>query len=439
MTDVSSPSHRAIYYWGFINCFLLIFQQFGNAILQPLGAQKLIYGSMVGWIITALWTKRATIRIPAAIAFILVIQVWFGICTMHAQAKLGMHVVFNGMDLLLAVYALIFVQSSCLVWFAPEARRSLGRVIIVICVLSPFFAFLQFAGFGPAQQLAAIIRSAEIAFAIGSGDEVIRAPGLHSNIGNAVVYSCAVAVAIVSVVQYRVIRWYELFAIGMLFLGSLLVQVRNQLALILIAGVWVLIALIKAYRSKGTLIGGLGVGAIMAFLLTRKDAFGYFFQQGTGTLDFRRDFLWPQAYNVLKYEPIFGIGVEPAFAGWSTQVFPNRWLTHSVIDNGFLLAAIFGGWPGMMLLVVTCAAALFGALRLLAAPHEDGWHLAFKRMLLMIVLFFITGMYWGTLWANPITMAVFFVMAGLAMPSMKSEQLEYADYEAARQVTAGRS
>lgn len=414
--DRVSPSFRILYAWGLFNMLLVMFQQFANYIMNPIGAQKFIYASMVLWIAVAFFTGKGNLRIPITIGFVLLLQVWFSICTMHAEITLAQTTVFNGMDLLLAVYCLCFFQAQAMVWMAPECRRVIGRFLIIVTVLSPIMAVLQFVGFGPALAYAGLVRSADITYSIGN-EATVRAPGMHANIGTAISYACNSALMITTVLYFRKFKWFEIAAIFLLFLSTLLVQVRNQLPAIMLTALWLAVMIVRRYGAKGILLNLFGATALVGVLLAKQDSFGYLFQGGTGTLDYRREVLWTQAYQILNERPIFGIGVEPAFAGWSTQVLPNKWVSTTVIDNGWLLAACFGGLPAIALLAMTILSGLGTSIAAIFQPAEDGWHEAFRMAVVGTFIFFGTGLFWGSLWANPINTSFYFIIAGLAMNS----------------------
>jgi hypothetical protein len=331
--------------------------------------------------------------------------------------------IFTAMDILLYVYAIAFLQAACLVWFAPEVRRIIGRTIVGICVLSSVVSLVQFMNFGPALEYANLVRgNVEIVFiASGSAEESIRSPGLFSNIGTAAVYGALISVVITTALEYRKLRWYEYAAVGMLALSTVLVQVRTILPLIAICFLYIAVRVIKTQGRTGILGVSLALLGVVGFFILRIENFSYITGAGGATMDFRQDVLWTQAWQIAEERFWTGIGIEPAFAGWTTQVLPNKWVQITLIDSGYLIALCFGGYPGMLLLILTCVASLTGSLRLMKAPDEDGWHRAFKLLTFWLVLFFSLALYWGTQWVNPAICAVYFILAGLSMPSIRSD------------------
>lgn len=421
--DRLSPAHTALYWWGLLNIYLCLAQQFLNYIANPLGLNKLTYASMVLWVLIAIWVKKAPLRIPLSIGLVILLAVWFNICTVHAEATIARMTIFTAMDILLYVYAIAFMQAACLVWFAPEVRRIIGRTIVGICVLSSFVSFVQFLNFGPAIEYANLVRgNIEIVFiASGSAEESIRSPGLFSNIGTAAVYGALISVVITTALEYRKLRWYEYVSVGMLALSTVLVQVRTILPLIAICFLYIAVRVIKTQGRAGILGVSLAFLGVVGFFILRIENFSYITGAGGATMDFRQDVLWTQAWQIAEERFWTGIGIEPAFAGWTTQVLPNKWVQITLIDSGYLIALCFGGFPGMLLLILTCVASLTGSLRLLRAPDEDGWHRAFKLLTFWLVLFFSLALYWGTQWVNPAICAVYFILAGLSMPSIRSD------------------
>lgn len=422
--DQASPAYQAMLVWGMINCVLVIAQQYLNFIFNPIGAQKFTYVSTGLWVAAILATRRAPLRIPLAMAAILIMQIWLTICSVRGQLVLATLTPTNAMDFLWLVYVVGFFQASMLVWFAPQVRRTLGLLLLTMCCVSAGIAYLQFLNIGPAISISQVIRAADIVFTGAEGtEEIIRAPGLHSQIGGAVVWGCAAAMMWACRIYFKGLRWYDVLVVSMLIGSAVLVQVRNQMVLVSIIALWIVGIAVKKYGPKAAAAtGGLftvGIGAVLA----NPENFGYLLKAGTGTLDYRRERLWPQAVNVLNQQPIFGIGVEPAFCGWTTQVFPNKWLSISLVDNGFYLIGIWGGWPAIAMLGMVLAISTVSSIHMLYQKHEDYWHAGFRYATAVIALFMLTGMVWGGLYANPVATGFYFIVIGLAMPSYRSDGL----------------
>lgn len=417
--DTGAPAYQALYYWGLLNCVLVFAQQYLNFILNPIGAQKFTYISTGLWVFVALWTRRAPLRLPFFIMIMMILQVWLSICSLRGQMVVGTMTVPNAMDFVFLVYVLAFIQAAMLVWFAPESRKVFGLVTIIISVISSFTAFLQFFGLGPAIELARKIREADIVFAGAEQSEIIRAPGLHSAVGNAVVWPCAAALMVAVVIKYRPIKWTDIVAVMLLLGSATIIQIRNQMLLVAVCAIWIFY---WAYKKHGqrVLVAGVSVAcAVVMFIALQPDRFGYLLQ-GTDTLDFRQTRLWPQARYVLQEQPYFGIGVEPAFAGWTTQVLPNKWMNVGLIDNGFYLMGIWGGYPAIGILALMLIIGLASAIVALHQPNEDYWHEAFKLATVALMIFNLTGMFWGSLFANPVPVGVMFTCAGLSLNSYRS-------------------
>lgn len=417
--DTGAPAYQALYVWGLLNCVLVFAQQYLNFILNPIGAQKFTYISTGLWIAAALWTRRAPLRLPFFIIIMMVLQMWLSFCSLRGEMVVGTMTVPNAMDFVFLVYVLAFIQASLLVWFAPECRRIFGLITIIISVMSSFTAFLQFFGVGPAIELARKIREADIIFAGAEQSEVIRAPGLHSAVGNAVVWPCAAALMVAVIVKYRPYKWYDVVAF-MLMLGSAtIIQIRNQMLLVVICAGWIYLWAYRSYGRKVLTAGATLLTSALMFIALQPDRFAYLLQ-GTDTLDFRQNRLWPQARYVLQEQPFFGIGVEPAFAGWTTQVLPNKWMNIGLIDNGFYLIGIWGGYPAIGILAIMLVIGLASSVFALHKPNEDYWHEAFKLATVALMIFNLTGMFWGSLFANPVPVGVMFICAGMSLNSYRS-------------------
>ncbi|MBL8087056.1 MAG: hypothetical protein JNM85_03170 [Chthonomonas sp.] len=422
--DRLAPAHKTLYYWGVVNLFFALGQQFLNYILSPIGANKFTYSSILVWLVVAVVSKRATLRFPLFLVIMLVLAVWFNITTLYAETQVARFTIFTAMDTMLYVYALAFLQAAALVWFAPEVRRVYGRVMVVIVVLSSVVALTQFLNFQPTIAYANMVRQFDIVFTTGEREETIRSPGLFSNIGTAAVYGMIVSIMVTTALEFRKMKWYEYTAVAFMMLSTLLVQVRTLLPFILICAVYLLVRFMRLYGAKGLGVVVLGITAVLGFVAYKADSFEYLFSSSNATMAYRKEVLWTQAYQILDEYPLTGIGIEPAFAGWTTQILPNKWVETPLIDSGFWIAGCYGGWPAIGLIIMCLIAALLGAIRLLRAPDEDGWHRAFKLGVLWLVILFTVAMYWGSQWVNPAICTVYFVFAGLSLPSARSEGID---------------
>ncbi|MBS1705383.1 MAG: hypothetical protein JST40_05885 [Armatimonadetes bacterium] len=412
--DRIAPAHNALVAWGMANCFLLMAQQYLTFIMTPLGAQKFTFASIMVWVGVALWTNKAPLRVPVGLAFMLILSAWFSFTTMYNQVTIARTTVFNGMDLLLSVYALAFFQGSMLVWIAPHSRRIMGISTLVVGIASCLLAILQFEGVGPALAIYKRIRDADMIQQVVEG-EIIRAPGLHSNIGNVIAYGLMGALMLAAISKYRALKWYEFAGICLFLLSTLLVQVRNQLPVVGLISIWLAVILLRRYRLAGGVVGAVMLAAVIVFFLARQDQFGYILNAGASTLEYRQTVLWPQGFHILSQRPLVGIGVEPAFVGWTTQIFPNKWMAVGLMDNGWLVAGIFGGYPAIALLGLTVFCFLLASIRSSNEPAEDYWQLAFRYGMVAVSVFFATGMFFGTLWGNPNSVNLFFILAGLSL------------------------
>lgn len=417
LRDRLSPAHQALYFWGMGNIFLVLICQFMNILTGPIGVQKFAYASMGAWFIVGLATKKIPLRLPLGIIFMLLLQIWFAITTLVASVYIARATIFTAFDILLLVYFMSFLQAQGLVWLDPRCRRVFGRIMLIVMIASAFIAVAQFVGFGPAQAIGKMIRDADSLQAIADAEtgDILRTPGLHSNIGMAVAYGTISIVMLCSILYFRKFKFYEVASILALIASLVVVQVRNQALAIGLTILFLGWIIAKRYKVWGVLTNILVALAAVGVIFAKRESFGYLFEGGTGTLDYRRDVLWTQAWNILNQHPVIGIGIEPGFAGWTTQILPNKWMQVGLMDNGWLIAGAFGGYPGMFLLGLVVLTGLIGSLRAAVAPAEDVWHFAFKLGTIAMMIFFTTGLFWGTVWCNPLTASLFFVLAGLSM------------------------
>jgi O-antigen ligase len=276
---------------------------------------------------------------------------------------------------------------------------------------------LQFANVGPAIALANIlIGYTDITNWAGQGG--VRAIGIFPGAILPVHYNLIVIGIIGAALFYRKLKSREITLIVILIGVMLMSQVRNATVLIALTLLPLIVLFVKKHRYQALPYVVAGVIVLLLMIIFGGDRFQYLFSGDTSTFDYRREVLWPQAFNILENRPWFGIGVEPALAGFPV-VSSDRWSDAIILDNGYLVAVAFGGIPALTLLIMAAVFGLIGSIRLVARktddPMEKGW--AYAQF--VIALAFGYGMLFGNMITNISLGLFYFIMAGMAMPKIE--------------------
>ena len=411
--------------WGIGNVMLALVQMFFSPFGTQLGLNvgelnKYFMLSYVSWIYVAMLRRATPLRIPAPMIFLILVQIWFTVCSTVAQIQLGRNVEFVAPDYALVSFLLAFVQGAMLVSMAPDFRKTMAKILIGLCLVSAFVALLQFIDFAPAIAFANIMVGLEdITNWAGQGG--IRAVGVFPGVILPVHYNLMVIGIVGAALIYRKLRPLEIALVIVLTGVMFMSQVRNATVLIALIMLPLIVLFVKRHRYVALPYVVLGVIALLVMVFYGGDRFQYLFSGDTSTFDYRREVLWPQAYNILEHRPWFGIGVEPAFAGFPA-VAGDRWSDAIILDNGYLVAIAFGGIPALTFLILAAVTGVIGAVKLVLRKTEDRWEKGYAFAALVVALAFGYGMYFGNMITNISLGLFYFVMAGMAMPVLPREK-----------------
>jgi O-antigen ligase len=198
-------------------------------------------------------------------------------------------------------------------------------------------------------------------------------------------------------------------------------QVRNATVLIALVLLPLIALFVKRHKYAALPYVVAAMVVLLVMIIYGGDRFQYLFSGDTSTFDYRQDVLWPQAFNIIENRPWFGIGVEPAFAGFPVLA-TDRWSNAIILDNGYLVAGSFGGIPAITLLVMAVGTAIYGGIKLVARKTQDRWEKGFAVSSLIIALAFGYGMLFGNMFTNISIGIFYFVVAGMAMPTVREER-----------------
>ncbi len=412
--------------WGIGNILLAVLQMFLSPVGLLIGVNigdlnKYFMLSLGGWIAVALLRRAAPLKLPATMFFLILVQVWFTVSTFVAQVQMGRHIEFIAPDYSLVVFLLAFVQGAMLVSIAPELRKVMAKGLIILCLTSAVVAVLQFLNVGPAIAFANIMVGMEdITNWAGQGG--VRAVGIFPGVILPVHYNL-IAIGIISAALfYRKLNAPEITLIVVLIGVMLMSQVRNATVLIALVLLPLIVLFVKRHRYAALPYVVAGVLVILVMVFFGGDRFQYLFSGDTSTFDYRREVLWPQAYNILENRPWFGIGVEPALAGFPT-VSSDRWTDAIILDNGYLVTVSFGGIPALTFMILSIVSAILGSIALVRRKTEDRWEKGYAVAAFVVSLAFGYGMLFGNMITNISLGMFYFIIAGMAMPTVREESL----------------
>lgn len=417
-------SERAMTAWGLLNIGIIFISMF---LASPVGAMigihvgnlnKYFMFSIAGWIMVALLRNLAPLRLPGALILMILVQIWFTVSSVVSQIQLSRSLEFSAPDYSLMSFLLCFIQGSMLVYFAPQIRVLLKRLIVGVCLLSAFVAILQFMNFGPAIAYASlIIPSQDITNWAGQGG--IRAVGIFSGLVFQTSYSLIAIGLIASSLCSRKLTVLEIGAIVLLTGTMFMAQMRSLLPMIAVVLIPLIVFFVRKHRISSMPYVVLGTIALAVLIWKGGDRFDYMFSGDRSTFNWRTDVLWPQAWSIFAERPWFGVGVEPAFAGFTTLV-TGRWSSGYIMDNGYLVALAFGGLPALTLLILSLLAGLYSSIKLLRRRNVSSIEQGFAIVSVTVVLMFGFGMFFHNMFMNMSMSLLYFILIGLALPSRPS-------------------
>jgi hypothetical protein len=427
-SDIRTDSTKSLVYWGFANCMFTFVLLLLLALGQHVAIAELTKYHLLNigvWLMVTFSTRRLPLRVPAAVIILLILQVWFAVCTLLAEVQ-----VVRPYPIVLTYYhvlsiVLCFLQASVLVYLDERTRNWFANACIVIAGASSFVAIGQLFGIGAFIAIGNnVMAFAELSSFATEGDSTIRAIGFLP-FGHGTTLCLITALLIAGRLTKRNLNALELVLIPTLLIGAVAPQVR-----ILLPGVFVTIGIIgyylfKRYRSTAVPISIFSIMGLVLVGYFARNRLGYLLKGGGGfsqTFDYRQDSLWTQAFRVLQDRPWTGIGVEPAYVGMPSA--KDIYVGPGIMDGMFHSYLAFGGIPAFTLQIVFLTFAIFGLGRELLNKTIDSER---KIVLVAIVPMFVNmpaHMYVGNYYLNAGNAFMLACAAGFAMISEK----EYMAY-----------
>jgi O-antigen ligase len=429
------PIEKALVGWGLTNIVIIIVQMFLSPIGYNIGVNvgnlnKYFMFSLALWIAVSLVRNAAPLRIPGAMLFLIAVQIWFTVSTIVSQVQIGKSAEFSAPDYSLMALLLCFLQASMLSYMYPHVRVLMKRFMVGMCVVSAFAAMSQFLGFQPAIAFSSLMVGVE-SIENWAGQGGIRALGIMPGIGLQITYGLIAVILIACALFERKLTKLEIAAIVLLVGVMLMAQIRNGLVLMALILIPLMVVFAKRHKREAIPYLGLAFGVLALLIFAGGERFSYMFSGDTSTFDFRREVLWPQAWSIYEQRPWFGIGVEPDFAGFNTFI-RSRWSDGRLMDNGYLVTLAYGGLPALTFLILAVLAGLRGATMLILRKDSSPLERGYAVCALAVALNIGYGMFFGNYITNISLGMLYFIIAGMAMPSRPETKARLGDRMEAR-------
>lgn len=421
--SVLTGSTSALLSWGVINTFIgmlaQVFPIIGVSFDQVFKYQLL---SMAAWIVTAYATRRIPFRVPVAILALLVLQLWYCVTTLMGEYSVGRNYIIVITYYHVLLVALCFMQAAAVVYLYPPIRGLFTKALIALVTLSAIVAIGQMVGIGPLVDLGnRILGFTEIGAFAQEG--TIRGIGTMQ-FGHGTTLSLVAAILIGANLLYRNLKWWEIMLVPLLLVAAILPQVRILLPGLGITMIILVVALVRRMKANATPVIILSTGTFVAFLYFWREKLQYLFSLfsgDSGTFAYRRDYLWSQYRNAVGDRPMFGIGLEPGFAGMPSV--RDRYVGMGTMDGAFHFAGACGGLPAIVFLAFFGVTATITIIRNAIIGSTDRERRIYLLALVPIGVNLIPHLYMANYFVNPSTSMLYFTIAGLAMPS-EAEHLE---------------
>lgn len=405
--------------WGFANLIvpILIGMAPGRSWINANALKYFIFSISLNLFFTLI-KARVPLRIPAAIAGIIALNFWLVVCIFHASWTLGTAAQFGGItDFWLLLYFLFFMQAAFLNFYMPQTREIFLKCLVVAASIHGFVALLQFLNFGPALKLASYYNATDITN--WGGQEGTRVVGLTGWPLQMTEWAILGAGALMSVLLYRKQKPYETVGTLLFIFLGVMAQMRTLYPVLGILTLVFVALLIK--QNKSAALGYIAflttsiVGA--GFLAFEKLQYGL--SSNAGSLYFRLNSGWPQAFHVLAVRPFFGIGPEPRFIA-AVSSLEDKYYNGFSLDNGYLDIGAWGGYPAMFIFIFTG----FLAIRSLSIQMKKVNLAPLRRRMTFMLLVFVVAVLVATLTSPCVfdlyTIYLLFVLGGF-VTSTESE------------------
>lgn len=358
------------------------------------------------WIVMVFARYRPQFRYPIAAYLLLAMQVWGLVCLVVANELISKPIQFVDQLHLYLNYFVCFSLSALLVNLVAESRKYLQVILFTVVGVSCFVGYLQLMHFGPALAIQRAYFGVfsdiqQRATAIGQ----FRISGLTAGQSILAVNAAVCFLLIGARIWIRPLKAWEVVLAGYFAFAALFTQTRALVGPMVLCAAFLLVLNVVRNGNKGALqsliFTGLsllpfGTGIVRLNYLTASPA-------DSGTMIFRREVVWPQADNILRYLPWTGIGPDWRFSGLSPlkrHRYTDKWVPLGAFDSSTLHTVATLGYPGAILLGLSYLTAMGGCVLVLKSKAETDERKVYVLAALLIlfcflpVMFLFSNLYW---------------------------------------------
>lgn len=412
---------RGLAVWGMLNILLpLLFAMTpGRSSINSNAMKFFILSIGVNLLLTHIRVKLP-LRIPLPIVFLIALHVWLAVCQYHATFTLARPgEKFGVTDYLFFLYFLFFLQAAALSFYVPKARPIYFNILFIACIAHCGVALLQFVHFGPALTLASYYNDNDLTNWGGlGGTRVVGLSGWPDQLTDYALVGFSFAA---SALLFRKIKGREYVVAVAFLLVALMPQVRGLYPAVAVLIIWFIWLVAKRNNQDAFGYTVASVAAVGGLMFAAYEKLKYGLNGDTSSLSYRLETGWPQAFDILKVRPFFGIGPEPNFISLQTLEV-DRFVKGYPLDNGYLVLGAWGGYPAMGIFIVGAIVTLVTLTKMAKKRMVP-----IRRRILFTLTIFCSALFWSML-SGPEIFAVYhigiiFVLGGLLM----SNEEEYQD------------
>lgn len=413
---------RGLAVWGMLNILLpLLFAMTPGRSSINANSMKFFVGSILLNLLLTYIRVRMPLRIPLPIVFLILLHVWLGICQYDATFTLGRPgEKFGITDYIFFLYFCLFLQAAAINFYFPRARAIYFNALFVACCVHCLVAVAQFLHFGPALSIATLYNDNDLTNWGGlGGTRVVGLSGWPDQLTDYALMGFSFAA---SALLFRKIRGRE-YVVAMAFLlVALMPQVRGLYPAIVVLVLWFMRMVARRNNQDAfgyTVASATSIGGLV-FAAYEKLKYGL--NGDTSSFAYRLEVGWPQAFEILKVRPYFGIGPEPNFISLQTLEV-DRFVKGYPLDNGYLVLGAWGGYPAMGIFIFGAITTLVTLVKLAKKPMG-----VMRRRVVFSLTIFCAALFWAMLSGPEIFAAyhigIIFVLGGLAMSNEEEYQQE---------------
>lgn len=428
---VAAPGVGGLATWAFghiVAAGLLAIAPASNAQIITQG-YKFLFVSLILCLLITLSRLRVPLRIAGGVIGLLAFQVWIFFCDFHAEVTLGKMSIFGPLDYTLMLYALYFIQSAVLVYYFPKARKYFIRLFLIIYSIAAIVAILQFFKVGPALAIGRYYNNvAELDNWNKKGG--VRASGLFGW-PHAMSLASAGAFAILAskLRQGKANAWQSLICLLPIMVG-LFAQFRTAYITLIACYVYYLFLLYRRNKVQAIFLTAITAALATVVIVSLSDQFSYILSsQGLseGSLQYRLNVGWPQAFKIFNARPWVGIGFDPemVFITSSTQSY---FVSGAALDSGLLCILAWSGGVGVALFLGSMILGWRGAGKILRLPNLDPDRAAIALFVIWTLICELNNMVNSLSFLDFVGLnMMIFIGAGLLMPSREEALVETVD------------